>query len=218
MPKSSRPPEIRSSVAACSASSTGLCQGSTMTAVPSRKRGGAHGERRLQHQGGGDLVPAGEMMLDQEARAIAQRLGLDRVVEIIAEALPGFRAEILRAGLGRAEDSELHSGVTFTKRRGRPRPFDRRSPARSVQRPPSLADLASLKLFITEVCRIELPLRCDQCGVQRPSPPTNPHETLAGNRLLYLAGMTAYANANPTSPAKLTAREFASTHRRPPAA
>ena len=36
MPKSRRPPEIRSSVAACSASSTGLCQGSTITAEPSR--------------------------------------------------------------------------------------------------------------------------------------------------------------------------------------
>ena len=94
MPKSNRPPEIRSSVAACSANSTGLCHGSTITAVPSRKVRGAHGERRLQHQGGGDLVPAGEMMLDQEARAKAQRLGLDGVVEIVAEALPGLRAEI----------------------------------------------------------------------------------------------------------------------------
>ena len=36
MPKSKRPLERRSSVAACSASSTGLCQGSTITAVPSR--------------------------------------------------------------------------------------------------------------------------------------------------------------------------------------
>ncbi len=36
MPKSSRPPDTRSSVAACSASSTGLCQGSTITAEPTR--------------------------------------------------------------------------------------------------------------------------------------------------------------------------------------
>ena len=36
MPKSNRPPDIRSSVAACSASNTGLCHGNTMTAVPSR--------------------------------------------------------------------------------------------------------------------------------------------------------------------------------------
>jgi hypothetical protein len=36
MPKSSRPSEIRSSVAACSASKTGLCHGNTITAVPSR--------------------------------------------------------------------------------------------------------------------------------------------------------------------------------------
>ncbi len=82
------------------------------------QRGGAHGERGLQHQGGGDLVPAGEMVLDQEARAIAQRLGLDRVVEIVAEALPGFRAEVLGAGLRRAENSELHAGSVL-KIRGR---------------------------------------------------------------------------------------------------
>ena len=36
MPKSNRPPESRSSVAACSASNTGLCHGKTITAVPSR--------------------------------------------------------------------------------------------------------------------------------------------------------------------------------------
>src|SRR5262245_16806703 len=37
MPKSKRPPDNKSSVAACSANSTGLCHGSTSTAVPSRK-------------------------------------------------------------------------------------------------------------------------------------------------------------------------------------
>ena len=36
MPKSSRPSDITSSIAACSASSTGWCQGSTITALPSR--------------------------------------------------------------------------------------------------------------------------------------------------------------------------------------
>ena len=86
------------------------------------QRGGAHGERGLQHQRGGDLVPAGEMMLDQEARTIAERLGLDGVVEIVAEALPGFRAEVLGAGLRRAEDSELHAASLLENRwRGRGR-------------------------------------------------------------------------------------------------
>src|SRR5215510_13606795 len=36
MPKSTRPPDNKSRVATCSASSTGLCQGSTSTAVPRR--------------------------------------------------------------------------------------------------------------------------------------------------------------------------------------
>jgi hypothetical protein len=71
---------------------------------------GAHGERGLQHQGGGNLIPAGEVMLDQEARAEAQRLGFDGVVEIVAEALPGLGAEVAAVGLHRAEDSELHCG------------------------------------------------------------------------------------------------------------
>jgi hypothetical protein len=42
----------------------------------------------LQYQRGRDLVPAGEMMFDQEARMIAQRLGLDRHVEIMIRKPP----------------------------------------------------------------------------------------------------------------------------------
>src|SRR5215813_4727591 len=38
IPESSRPPDKRSRVAACSASNTGLCQGNTVTAVPKRSR------------------------------------------------------------------------------------------------------------------------------------------------------------------------------------
>ena len=71
------------------------------------QRRGAHGERGLQHQGGGDLVPAGEMMLDQEARAIAERLGLDRGVEIVAEALPALGRKVAAVGLRRAERFQI---------------------------------------------------------------------------------------------------------------
>ena len=48
------------------------------------------------------------MMLDQEARPVAERLGLDRHVEIIAEALPGLGPKIGGAGLRGAENSKLH--------------------------------------------------------------------------------------------------------------
>ena len=48
------------------------------------------------------------MVLDQEARNESERLRLYRHVEIIAEALPGFRAVGLRAGLSRAENAEAH--------------------------------------------------------------------------------------------------------------
>jgi hypothetical protein len=47
-------------------------------------------------------------MLDEEARVVAERLGLDRQVEVVAESLPGLRAELAAVGLGGAEDAEAH--------------------------------------------------------------------------------------------------------------
>ena len=44
MPRSSRPPDTRSSVAACSASGTGLCHGSASTPEPEAQRAGANCE------------------------------------------------------------------------------------------------------------------------------------------------------------------------------
>ena len=35
------------------------------------------------------------MMLDQEARLETERLGLDAIVDVVAEALPGLGAEIV---------------------------------------------------------------------------------------------------------------------------
>ena len=72
------------------------------------QRRGAHGQRGQQRQRGRDLVPAGEVMLDREARMKAERLGLDVEVEIIAEALAGLGRKARRVGLGRTEQSELH--------------------------------------------------------------------------------------------------------------
>ncbi len=46
----------------------------------------------------------------------SEGLGLDRVVEIIAEALPGFGAEIVTVGLRRAENSELHPATLLKNR------------------------------------------------------------------------------------------------------
>ena len=107
-----RPPErSRSSVAACSAEQArGLCQGSTIT-------GGAEPQASVVRMASADLqrsrwrkpgcAARWKVMLDQEARTIAQRLGLDREVEIIAEALPGFAGPMhpVAAGLARADRS-----------------------------------------------------------------------------------------------------------------
>ena len=39
---------------------------------------------------------------------IAERLGLDRHLEIVAEALAALGGEIIVVGLGRTEDAEAH--------------------------------------------------------------------------------------------------------------
>ena len=72
------------------------------------QRGGARGQRHQQHQRGGGLVPAAEMMLDREARMEAERLGLDVELEIIAETLAGLRTEPWGIGFGRTEQTETH--------------------------------------------------------------------------------------------------------------
>ncbi len=38
----------------------------------------------------------------------AERLGLDVQIEIVAEALPAFRRQIIAVGLRGAEEAELH--------------------------------------------------------------------------------------------------------------
>ena len=115
MPKSSRPPDSRSSVAACSASSTGLCHGSTMTAVPSRKRRGARAEPGQQVERRRDLAIAGEMVLDDKGAAKPEPLGLDIVVDEVAKPLAAV--ELGRLGAGgpprrrAAEQTEPHRAM-----------------------------------------------------------------------------------------------------------
>ena len=72
------------------------------------QRGGAHGKATEQHHRGGDLVPAGEVMFDQEARVEAERLGLDVEVEIVAEPLARFHRKIVVAGLRVTQETKSH--------------------------------------------------------------------------------------------------------------
>ena len=95
-------------VAACSASSTGLCHGSTSTAVPSRKRRGARRHPGEQVEARRHLAEAGEMMLDHEARRIAERLRLDVVVDEVAKARAEVEVWPAALRLRRAEQSEFH--------------------------------------------------------------------------------------------------------------
>src|SRR6516165_932955 len=101
MPKSSRPPERRSMVAACSASSTGLCHGSTKTAVPRRSV----------------LVFAATQVnsarLDEKGGMITERLGLDIVFDELTITLARIRVGAAMAGRGAAEQTEAHEGLSY---------------------------------------------------------------------------------------------------------
>ena len=60
-----------------------------------------------------DLADAGEMMLDQKTRVEAERLGLDVVIDIVAEPGAGIVGAAVR--LRAAEETELHE-LTLSRR------------------------------------------------------------------------------------------------------
>ena len=64
-----------------------------------------------QRQAGGNLAEAGEMMFDQEGRVIAERLGLDVIVDELLVALPGIDIRPAMAGRRAAEKSKPHRDV-----------------------------------------------------------------------------------------------------------
>jgi hypothetical protein len=65
-------------------------------------------ERHQQHQGGGRLLPAAEMMFDGEARNVAERFGLDVELDIIAKAPAGLGRKSRRIRSGRTKPTETH--------------------------------------------------------------------------------------------------------------
>ena len=75
------------------------------------QRLGAHGERHQQHQRRRDLVPAGEVMLDREARMEAERLGFDIEVEIVAKALARSPGRIRRYRLSASRTVRIASNA-----------------------------------------------------------------------------------------------------------
>src|SRR4051794_38464264 len=75
---------------------------------PQAKGPRTHRKAGEKHEGGRDLVPAAEVVLDQKGRMEPERLGLHVEIEIVVEALAGFSREILAVSLGRAEETESH--------------------------------------------------------------------------------------------------------------
>ena len=89
------------------------------------KRARAGADPGQQVERGGDLAEAGEMMLDDERALIAQRLGLDDVLDVVLKAGGAVHVRAAALRLGRAEQSELHrcspppdsrSGIAWTWR------------------------------------------------------------------------------------------------------
>ena len=81
---------------------------------------GARTEPGQQVEAGGDLAEPGEMMLDDKGRVIAERLGLDIVLDPLAEALAAvgeLRAGLRPLSLGAAEQSKPHVPCSCCLRR-----------------------------------------------------------------------------------------------------
>lgn len=71
-------------------------------------RGGLGGHPAQQVHAGRDLTEAGEMMLDDEGRLIAQRFGLDVVFDIVLEPLSAVDVRAAALRLRASEQSEFH--------------------------------------------------------------------------------------------------------------
>ena len=71
-----------------------------------RARAGADPGQQVERRG--DLAEAGEMMLDDERALVAERFGLDDVLDVVLEAGGAVHIRAAALRLGRAEKSELH--------------------------------------------------------------------------------------------------------------
>ena len=78
------------------------------------QRFGAHRQASEQRERRGNLVPAGEVVLDQKAGAVAQCLGLDVEVEVVVESLAALGRMLAGSRLRGTEQSELHDGLSKT--------------------------------------------------------------------------------------------------------
>src|SRR5947207_7906298 len=115
MPKSSRPPDRRSKVAACSASNTGFVPGQHDDRGAEPQGAGAGAEPGQQIDCRRDLAITGEMVLDDKGAVKAERLGLDIVIDEIAEAFAAVElGRLRRIGAPRrraAEQTEPHRAM-----------------------------------------------------------------------------------------------------------
>src|SRR4029077_18990516 len=98
---------------------------------------GAGAEPSQEIEARRDLAKAGEVVLEEKSAVVAEHLGLDIVLDEVAEALAAVGVGAAAPGLGTAEKSKSHSLLLTS----RVRPY--RQNCREARRAPS-ARLASL--------------------------------------------------------------------------
>src|SRR6516165_1044788 len=84
------------------------------SAEPQRR--GARREPRQQGEGGRDLVPAGEVVLNQERAVVAKRFRFDVEIDEVMKALAHRRAGTRAAGLRRTKNSKPHDHSSYSRR------------------------------------------------------------------------------------------------------
>src|SRR6516164_6848730 len=84
------------------------------SAEPQRR--GARREPRQQGEGGRDLVPAGEVVLNQERAVVAKRFRFDVEIDEVMKALAHRRAGTRAAGLRRTKNSKPHDHSPYSRR------------------------------------------------------------------------------------------------------
>src|SRR5262249_58600093 len=84
------------------------------SAEPQRR--GARREPRQQGEGGRDLVPAGEVVLNQERAVVAKRFRFDVEIDEVMKALAHRRAGTRAAGLRRTKNSKSHDQSPYSRR------------------------------------------------------------------------------------------------------
>ena len=117
-----------------------------------RARAGADPGQQVER--GGDLAEAGEVMFDDERALVAQRFGLDDVLDVVLEAGGAVHVRAAALRLGRAEKSEPH--------RYAPPPTNGLASVPVWHRPHSPTNLGNIWRYHRAADRARCPVGCSE--------------------------------------------------------